>query len=38
VIVSVANRKPQDVTSWRLSDDRSAYACEEIAIRDSAGR
>ena len=38
VIVSVANRKPQDMTSWRLSDDRSAYACEEIAIRDSAAR
>jgi len=38
VIVSVANRKPQDMTSWRLSDDRSTYACEEIAIRDSAAR
>jgi proteasome lid subunit RPN8/RPN11 len=38
VIVSVANRNPQDMTSWRLSDDRSAYACEEIAIRDSAAR
>ena len=36
VIVSVANRKAQDMTSWRLSDDRSAYACKEIAIRDSA--
>jgi len=36
IIVSVANGKPEDMTSWRLSDDRSEYACEEIAIRDSA--
>ena len=38
VIVSVANGKPADMTSWRLSDDRSDYACEEIAIRDHAAR
>jgi proteasome lid subunit RPN8/RPN11 len=38
VIVSVANGKPADMTSWRLSDDRSDYACEEITIRDSAAR
>lgn len=38
IIVSVANGKPQEMTSWRLSDDRSDYACEEIAIRDSAVR
>ena len=38
IIVSVANGKPQEMTSWRLSDDRSDYACEEIAIRDSASR
>jgi len=38
VIVSVANGKPADMTSWRLSDDRSDYACEEITIRDSATR
>jgi proteasome lid subunit RPN8/RPN11 len=36
VIVSVANGKPAGMTSWRLSDDRSAYACEDIAIRDHA--
>ena len=36
VIVSVANGKPEAMTSWRLSDDRSEYACEEIAIRDRA--
>lgn len=38
VIVSVANGKPAEMTSWRLSDDRSDYACEEIAIRDHAAR
>ena len=38
IIVSVANGKPQEMTSWRLNDDRSDYACEEIAIRDSAAR
>jgi proteasome lid subunit RPN8/RPN11 len=38
IIVSVANGKSQEMTSWRLSDDRSDYACEEIAIRDSASR
>jgi proteasome lid subunit RPN8/RPN11 len=38
VIVSVANGKPVEMTSWRLSDDRSEYACEEIAIRDRAAR
>ena len=36
IIVSVANGKPEDMTSWRLSDDRSDYACEEIAISDRA--
>jgi proteasome lid subunit RPN8/RPN11 len=36
IIVSVANGKPEDMTSWRLTDDRSEYACEEIAIRDRA--
>jgi proteasome lid subunit RPN8/RPN11 len=38
VIVSVAGGKPEEMTSWRLSDDRSEYACEEIAIRDHAAR
>ena len=36
VIVSVVVGKPAEMTSWRLSDDRSEYACEEIAIRDHA--
>ena len=38
VIVSVANGKPAEMTSWRLSDDRAAYACEEIVVRDHAAR
>ena len=36
VIVSVANGKPQEMTSWRLSDDRQEFACEEITRRDPA--
>ena len=36
VIVSVANGKPAEMTSWRLSDDRAEYACEEIAITERA--
>lgn len=38
VIVSVAGGKPAEMTSWRLNDDRSEYAGEEIAIRDHAAR
>ena len=38
VIVSVTGGKPAEVTSWRLSDDRSEYGSEEIAIRDHAAR
>lgn len=38
VIVSVAGGKPAEMTSWRLNDDRSEYAGEEIAIRDTAAR
>jgi len=38
VIVSVANGKPAEMTSWRLSDDRTDYACEEVAIRDHAAQ
>ena len=34
IIVSVASGQPQEMTSWRLSDDRSGYAAEEIAIHD----
>ena len=36
VIVSVAHGQPQEMTSWRLSDDRQEFACEEIARRDHA--
>ena len=38
VIVSVADGKPAEMTSWRLSDDRSEYACEDVTIRDHAAR
>ena len=38
VIVSVAGGKPAEMTSWRLNDDRSEYAGEELAIRDTAAR
>jgi proteasome lid subunit RPN8/RPN11 len=31
VIVSVAKGKPQDMTSWQLSEDRSHFLPEEIA-------
>jgi proteasome lid subunit RPN8/RPN11 len=31
VIVSVAQGQPQDMTSWRLADDRSHYLPEEIS-------
>jgi hypothetical protein len=34
--VSVANGAPQEMTSWRLNDDRAEYASEEIAISDHA--
>ena len=36
IIVSVANGNSQDMTSWRLCDDRTDFASEEIAIRDHA--
>ena len=38
IIVSVANGKPQEMTSWRLNDDRSDYACEEVAIHGQAAK
>ena len=34
VIVSVENRSPREMTSWRLKDDRGAFSQEEIAIRN----
>jgi proteasome lid subunit RPN8/RPN11 len=36
IIISVANGSPQDMTSWRLCDDRSEFAVEKIALRDHA--
>jgi proteasome lid subunit RPN8/RPN11 len=36
IIVSVANGEPQNMTSWRLCDDRTEFVCEEIAVRDHA--
>ena len=36
IIVSVHNGSPQDMTSWRLSDDRHAFSPEGIEIRHSA--
>ena len=36
VIVSVQNGAPQDMTSWRLNDDRQAFSPEGIEIRHSA--
>src|SRR6266576_1240366 len=36
IIVSVHHGAPQDMTSWRLSDDRQAFSPEGIEIRHSA--
>jgi proteasome lid subunit RPN8/RPN11 len=36
VIVSVHGGRPQDMTSWRLNDDRAAYTQEEISIGQHA--
>ena len=36
IIVSVAEGKPQDMTSWRLNDDRAEFTPEGIDIRQSA--
>ena len=35
VIVSVANGEPQNMTSWRLADDRSQFTPEDLEIRES---
>jgi proteasome lid subunit RPN8/RPN11 len=32
MIVSVANRIPEEMTSWRLADDRTEFECEEIGL------
>ena len=36
VIVSVHNGAPQDMTSWRLNDDREGFLTEGIEIRHRA--
>ena len=36
IIVSVQNGSAQEMTSWRLSDDRQAFAAEGIEIRSGA--
>ena len=36
IIVSVQNGAPQDMTSWRLNDDRQAFSPEAIEIRQRA--
>jgi proteasome lid subunit RPN8/RPN11 len=36
IIVSVAEGKPQDMTSWRLNDDRAEFSPEGIDIRKGA--
>jgi len=36
IIVSVYYGSPQDMTSWRLNDDRRAFSPEGIEIRHSA--
>ena len=36
IIVSVNQGSPQDMTSWRLSDDRQAFSSEGIEVRHSA--
>jgi proteasome lid subunit RPN8/RPN11 len=36
IIVSVQNGAPQDMTSWRLNDDRQEFSPEGIEIRQRA--
>lgn len=36
IIVSVQNGSPQDITSWRLNDDRAAFTEEEISVGQHA--
>ena len=37
IIVSVANGTPEEMTSWRLNDDRQEFYSESIEVRDGAG-
>jgi proteasome lid subunit RPN8/RPN11 len=36
IIVSVANKIPEEMTSWRLADDRTEFECEEIGLQQVA--
>ena len=36
IIVSVANGKPEQMTAWRLNDDRAQFTSEPLQIRESA--
>jgi proteasome lid subunit RPN8/RPN11 len=36
IIVSVANKIPEEMTSWRLADDRREFECEEIGLQQAA--
>jgi len=36
IIVSVANGKPEEMTSWRLNDDREEFSSEGIEVRDGS--
>jgi len=34
IIISVAGGNPEDITSWTLRDDRSAFDSEDLVTRD----
>jgi proteasome lid subunit RPN8/RPN11 len=36
IIVSVHNGAPQDMTSWRLNDDRTEFSSEALEVRQRA--
>jgi proteasome lid subunit RPN8/RPN11 len=36
IIVSVANKIPEEMTSWRLAEDRTDFECEEIGLQQGA--
>ncbi len=36
IIVSVANKIPEEMTSWRLTEDRAEFECEEIELQQAA--
>ena len=38
IIVSVANGEPQDMTCWRLNDDRGGYTSEDLEIQEAAAK